>query len=90
MDLEDTLVEDMGVDQLRVFARHLLRVNGDLLREREGHLKSVEEAFRRRHNDQIALIHRLGGDLPQRDVDRIAALVRQLRGAHQQAKKKAS
>jgi hypothetical protein len=88
-DLEDTLVDDMSVDQLRTFARHLLRVNGDLLSEREGHLKSVEQAFRRRHNQQRDELYRLGADLPQHQVDRIAALVKSMRDAESTRRKTA-
>lgn len=49
----------MDVESLRAFARHVSHLNDRLLSEREGHLVKVEQAFRRRHNEQSETILRL-------------------------------
>ena len=51
---EGAIIDALDPDQLRNFAHHQNRLVQRLLREREGHLKSVEQAFTRRHNHQQA------------------------------------
>lgn len=49
---ESEVIDSLDVVQLRAFAHHQNRLVQRLLSEREGHLRSVEAAFRVRHNVQ--------------------------------------
>ncbi|HEY9556846.1 MAG TPA: hypothetical protein VIR58_08925 [Acidimicrobiales bacterium] len=56
----ETLAFDaLGVSELRALARHQQAHIDRLLAERESHLRSVEESFRRRHNQQQAELDEL-------------------------------
>lgn len=57
--IESETIDNLELDQLRKFAHHQNRLVQRLLAEREGHLKSVELAFTRRHNQQAAAIGKL-------------------------------
>src|SRR3546814_6240861 len=48
-----------SVSELRALARHQQAHIDRLLAERESHLRSVEESFRRRHNQQQAELDEL-------------------------------
>lgn len=53
------LADQMGETALRAMVHHQQNLIDRLLSEREGHLVSVEQAFRRRHNDQQKQIAKL-------------------------------
>lgn len=72
---EAAIIDELDLPQLRAFAHHQNRLVQRLLSEREGHLKSVEQAFTRRHNAQ------------QADIARLEQMVRVLKSELNQRKK---
>lgn len=72
---EAAIIDALELDQLRAFAHHQNRLVQRLLSEREGHLKSVEQAFTRRHNQQ------------REDMDRLQTLAAALKSQINQQRK---
>ena len=75
---EAAIIDALELDQLRAFAHHQNRLVQKLLKEREQHLVTVEQAFTRRHNGQAKRI----AELEQ--------TIKALKGEINQQRKKAS
>lgn len=72
---EAEIIDVLDPTQLRAFAHHQNRLVQRLLTEREGHLRSVEAAFTRRHNQQQKQITALER-IVEKQNNTIAALSR--------------